>query len=101
MPSTPISAPIESRTARCSVFSSSRTLPGQRLVLSVRRASVDKGRNGKPLACEYFFDEVMRQLANVGRPFAQGWNLQIDHVEAEQQVLAEFAFAYGIGEVAV
>src|SRR5262245_21496936 len=54
MPSTPISTPIESRTARCRVFSSSRTLPGQRLALSARRASMERGRNGRLLACEYF-----------------------------------------------
>src|SRR5512143_531773 len=53
MKSTPISRPLESSTARCNVFSSSRTLPGQRLVLSARRASTDSGRKGSPLAYEY------------------------------------------------
>src|SRR5262245_22060549 len=101
MPSTPISTPIESRTTRCRVFSSSRTLPGQRLALSARRASMERGRNGRLLGLRIFFDEMLRQLADVGRAFAQRRNFEIHDVQAEQQILTEFAVAHSVGQVAV
>ena len=76
-------------------------MPGQRLVLSARRASPDSGRSGQSVDQRIFLDEILRQFADVGRPFAQGRNLQVDHVEAEQEVLAEFSLAHRVGEVAV
>ena len=83
------------------VFSSSRTLPGQRLTPSARRASADSGRTGRPFASRIFLDEILRQLDDVGRALAQRRDLQVDDVEAEQQILAEFALAHGVGEIAV
>ena len=56
----PISAPVDSSTARCSVFSSSRTLPGQRLVVSARRASADSGARRQAVGLRVFLDEVLR-----------------------------------------
>ena len=53
MASVPISAPVESRTARCMVFSSSRTLPGQRPATIWRLASAESGRAGTPLVSAY------------------------------------------------
>ncbi len=44
---------------------------------------------------------MLRQFENVGRAVAQRRDLQVDDVEAEQQILAEGAFAHGVGEVAV
>jgi hypothetical protein len=45
--------------------------------------------------------EVLGQFEDIGRAFAQGRYLQVHDVEPEQEVLAEGAFAHGVGEVAV
>ena len=73
MPSMPISGPLESSTARCSVFSNSRTLPGQRCVLSARRASADSARTGMPFAAEYFLMKCCASSAmSAGRSRSAG-----------------------------
>src|SRR5664280_3045060 len=48
-----------------------------------------------------FLDEILRQFGDVGRALAQRRDFQVHHVEAEPEVLAEFALAHGVGEVAV
>src|SRR5262249_16057199 len=97
----PISTPVESKTARCRVFSSSRTLPGQRCTLSARRDLGDRGRSGRLFACEYFLTKYCASSAMSALTLTQGRNLQIDHVQAEQQVLAEFSLTHRVSEIAV
>src|SRR3546814_2120548 len=48
-----MSGPCASRTARCIVFSSSRTLPGHEWRISASRASAERARDGTPFAVEY------------------------------------------------
>ena len=63
-------------------------LPRQR----AQRQSVDQ---------RIFLDEILGQFGDVGRPFPQGRNFQVDHVEAEQEVFAEFSLAHSVGKIAV
>ena len=73
MPSTPISGPVVSSTARWMVFSSSRTLPGQRCSASVLRASADSGRTGTPLASAYFLAKnCASSITSAGRSRSGG-----------------------------
>ncbi len=44
---------------------------------------------------------MLRELEHVGRPLAQRRDLQVHDVEAEQQVLAEGAFAHRLDQIAV
>ena len=46
--------------------------------------------HGQTVGGGIFLDEILRQLENIGRPIAQRWDLQIDHVEAEQQASRNF-----------
>src|SRR3954453_8925077 len=48
-----------------------------------------------------FLGEMLGEFEDIRRAFAKRRYLQVDHVEPEQQVLTEAAFANGIGEVAV
>ena len=48
-----------------------------------------------------FLGKMLCQFEDVGRTVAQRRDLQVDDVETKQQVLAECAFAHGVGEVAV
>ncbi len=48
-----------------------------------------------------FLDEVLGELDHVGRALAQRRDLQVDDVEAEEEVLAELACAHRLDQVAV
>ena len=83
------------------VFSSSRTLPCQRFDgQHPPRIGGDRAQR-HAVGVGIFLGEVLRQFEDVGRAVAQRRDLQIDDVETKQQVLAESAFAHGLGEVAV
>jgi hypothetical protein len=44
---------------------------------------------------------VLGELDHVGRALAQRRDLQVHHVEAKQQILAEDALAHGVDQIAV
>ena len=48
-----------------------------------------------------FLDEIFGEFDHVGRPLAQRRDFQVHDVEAEQQILAEGAFAHRLGQIAV
>jgi len=92
----PISPFAAISTARCMAFSSSRTLPGQRLAMSWARASVERTR-ATPFALAYIFTKWSR-VEHVWPGVHARRNLQVHDVEAKiEQVLAEFAFTHRIG----
>ena len=70
-------------------FSSSRTLPRQ----GMRDAAVQRrglsGRSGRPLAWRACAAKCRARAATSLRPLAQRRQLQGQHIEAEQQILAE------------
>ena len=97
----PIIAPCASRTARCMVFSSSRTLPRQRGRAACSMASGAMPAIRTPLASAYFLREVLGQRGDVA-PGGRAAAAAPGHdVEAEEQVLAEAPFAHLFLQVAV
>ena len=64
MASAPISSPLAISTERCMVFSSSRTLPCQRLVVSTRRASVEIGRTVADVERDLILETLKHCLGN-------------------------------------
>ena len=85
----PISSPLASSTARWMQFSSSRTLPRQGCCRSRASAGSLNGRSGRPLASAYLAAKCSHKGAHVGRALAQRRQVQVDDVEAEEQVLAK------------
>ena len=65
-------APPASSTARCMVFSSSRTLPGQGCAQQRRsRASAESGAAADAVGLGVFVDEVIGQRGDVAGALAQ------------------------------
>ena len=82
-------------------LSSSRTLPRHGSALSRASAAALSGRAGRPLAWASLAAKWRASAIDVVRPLAQGRQLQRQHVEPVQQVLAERALGHGPLQVAV
>ena len=92
--------PAAISTARSSVWSSSRTLPGQ----AWTRAPAAPRARSRPAASgsgRRTLEEVLGQRADVVAPLAQRRQADLDRVEPKQQVLAEPSGRHLGGEVGV
>ena len=75
--------------ARSSRLRSSRTLPGQSCAVSKAAASRVSSAVGRPRGPTDVVQKRRRQLQDVGAPFTQRRQLDVEHLQAIEQVLAE------------
>ena len=71
------------------MFSSWRTLPGQRYAISRRSASCDTVTAPRPDSAASFCEKVLHEQRHVLAAFAQRRQLHRNHVEPVEQILAE------------
>ena len=86
-----ISSPRHSSTARSTVCSSSRTLPGQGYCIICCMADGRKAAHLLAIAGAAAAEKVRGQQRNVFAPIAQRGQMDLHRVEAEEQVFAEVA----------
>ena len=93
--------PGVSTTARSMTFSSSRTLPGQSYSVSRSSASGVSSRPAFWFSSPYFSRKWCDEQRDVVLAIAQRRQLDRDHVEAVEEILAELPFLHHLPQVDV
>ena len=96
----PISSPAASNAPRWMQLSSSRTSPCHACA-QVSEGRLLGGRTGRALALAYFGGTISTERRDVGGPLAPRRQVEVDHLQAKQQILAKAASDYLRSQVAV
>ena len=99
--STKISSKRVSATARSMQFDSSRTLPGQPYASSFSAAALEMPRTGLCEAGREALHEVLREQQDVAAARTQRRQLDVDHVQPVEQILAKQVLVHRGLEIAV
>ena len=91
--------PSASTTARSTVFSNSRTFPGQSYAVRMRDSLGRDSRDVQAHAGVHAVEEVLHQQRDVLAPVTQSWQMQGEDVEPVVQVLAECSPLDLLGQV--